>query len=389
MAKERMTGEVSGAFGDLGTFLPHVLSVITVAGFKPAGIFTLFGIFYLFTGLFYRMPVPVQPMKVASAAVLTGRVTSAEVAGATLVVGVTLLVLGVTGVIGYFARKIPRAVVSGVQLGLGGGLALLGLAMVGSNLPIGLLTMTVMLPVGLNRRLPQAVTGVVVGILAGLVLGKIPDWPELEISLQFPSVSFPAWRDIWHGTIKMGLPQLSLTLTNAVIVTATLAQRLFPGNRRASSGMLALTQGAANLVSGLLGGFPMCHGAGGLAAHHRFGARTGGATMMIGVVLLATGLWFGDAALALLRVVPEASLGALLFYGAADLAIVGWSPESRRDILVSLTVAVLAVSLNPALAIIVGLILFHLLEVSLLPDLGQSQGLFLNKGSNVAQSPDQ
>ncbi|MBI1921006.1 MAG: sulfate permease [Geobacter sp.] len=370
MGFRKVANEVSGSFGDLGTFLPHVLGVITLAGFKPAGIFTLFGLFYLFTGLFYRIPIPVQPMKVASAAVLTGKVTPAEMAGATLMIGATLLVLGVTGVIGVIARRIPRAVVSGVQLGLGSGLALLGLRMVLGNPSIGLVTLTVMLPLGFNRRLPQAITGIAIGVLAGLVISGPPAVPQLAPVLQLPSLELPGWPEIWRGTIKMGLPQLSLTLTNAIIVTATLAGHLFPESRRASPAMLALTQGGANLVSGLLGGFPMCHGAGGLASHYRFGARTGAVGVILGTALLVTGLWFGDAALALLRFIPEATLGALLFYGAIDLAIGGWAPASRRDILISLAVALLAFFVNPAAGIVAGLVLFYL---PLTPALSQEE----------------
>ncbi len=59
-----MMGEVAGALGDLGTFLPHVLASITVAGLNPTSVFAGFGLFYLFSGWFYRIPMAVQPMKV-------------------------------------------------------------------------------------------------------------------------------------------------------------------------------------------------------------------------------------------------------------------------------------------------------------------------------------
>ena len=72
------------------------------------------------------------------------------------------------------------------------------------------------------------------------------------------------------------LPQLPLTLTNAVIVTALVCRDLFPATAaRASERNLALSTGVANLVLAPLGAMPMCHGAGGVQAEHRFGARTG------------------------------------------------------------------------------------------------------------------
>jgi len=55
--------EASGACGDLGTFIPHVIGAITVAGLAPAGVLFGFGLFLVSTGLFYGLPLPVQPMK--------------------------------------------------------------------------------------------------------------------------------------------------------------------------------------------------------------------------------------------------------------------------------------------------------------------------------------
>lgn len=79
--------ELSGALGDLGTFLPHVLGAITVAGLSPAGVLVAFGLFYLGTGAFYGIPVPVQPMKAASAAVLIQGMTPAEVTAGAILIG--------------------------------------------------------------------------------------------------------------------------------------------------------------------------------------------------------------------------------------------------------------------------------------------------------------
>ena len=44
------------------------------------------------------------------------------------------------------------------------------------------------------------------------------------------------------------------------------------------------------LVSVPLGGMPVCHGAGGLAAQYHFGARTGGAVVLLGGLKVAAGL---------------------------------------------------------------------------------------------------
>jgi len=46
------------------------------------------------------------------------------------------------------------------------------------------------------------------------------------------------------------------------------------------------------------GAMPMCHGAGGLQAQYRFGARTGLAPIILGVVVLVLAVGFADHALA-------------------------------------------------------------------------------------------
>src|SRR5271169_483331 len=125
----RLLQECSGACGDLGTFIPHVIGAMTVAGLAPAGVLFGFGVCLIGSGLFYGLPVPVQPMKAVSAVILTGGLRAGEVAGAGLVMGVLLLALGITGAIGRAARFIPQSVSVGLQLGLGMLMAVLGIGL--------------------------------------------------------------------------------------------------------------------------------------------------------------------------------------------------------------------------------------------------------------------
>src|SRR6266852_1146414 len=111
--------ECSGACGDLGTFIPHVIGAITVAGLGAAGVLFGFGVFLVSSGLFYGLPVPVQPMKAVSAVILTNGLRPGEIAAAGMMLGVVLLVLGSTGWIGRLAHAIPQSVSAGLQLGLG------------------------------------------------------------------------------------------------------------------------------------------------------------------------------------------------------------------------------------------------------------------------------
>ena len=82
---------------------------------------------WIATGLFYGLPLPVQPMKAVSAVILTGGLRPGEVAAAGMMIGVVLLILGITGWIGRLARAVPQSVSAGLQLGLGLLMGVLGL----------------------------------------------------------------------------------------------------------------------------------------------------------------------------------------------------------------------------------------------------------------------
>jgi MFS superfamily sulfate permease-like transporter len=319
----RLPSEAAGACGDLGTFLPHVIGAITVAGLAPAGVLAGFGAFFVASGLFYGLPMAVQPMKAVSAVLVTGQAGPGEVAAAGMAIGVILLVLGATGSISWLARVIPQSVSAGLQLGLGLSMGLLGLELIWRTPWIGAPALALLAGLMLVRRFPAAPAmlgaAAVVGYASGLVQ------PPHDVAFAWSGLSLvamPTWAEIWRGFELLVLPQLPLTLTNAVIVTALVARDLFPAAAaRASERNLALSTGIANLALAPFGAMPMCHGAGGVQAQHRFGARTGLAPVLLGLVLLVLGLGLAGTASQLLGLIPIAAVGALLLVAGGDLAL--------------------------------------------------------------------
>jgi len=267
--EKSLLGELSGSIGDLGTFLPYVLGAVTVAGLNPASIFAGFGLFYIFCGWFYRIPMAVQPMKAASAAVLTYGITPAELAAGGLVMGLLLLLLGLTGIVDLISRITPQGVVSGIQVGLGLSLAILGLEMVGKQPVLGWTLLVLMLLLLQSRRLPAALLVVLVGTVAHILLNPGLSLPKISLGIHLPALVIPAAADFNRAFFMLVLPQLPMTLANAVLVTTVLSRELF-GNRaaRVSDRNLCLTMGAANLLAAPFGGYMMCHGSGGVAAGH-------------------------------------------------------------------------------------------------------------------------
>lgn len=347
--------ECSGACGDLGTFIPHAIGAMTVAGLAPVPVLSGFGVFLIGTGLFYGLPLPVQPMKAVSAVILTGGLTPPEVAAAGMMIGAVLFVLGVTGWIARLARLIPQSVAVGLQLGLGLLMVRLGIKLLLETPLIGFAALAALVAL---TRVPRAPAAPLVLAAAALVGAFHHSGVTMAAAIGAgpPHLIVPDWHEIWRSLEIAVLPQLSLTFTNAVIVTASLSRELF-GTKGAiaSERNLALSSGLANLLLCPFGAMPMCHGAGGLQAQYRFGARTGLAPVLLGAVLLVLAVGFGSHAAALFALIPIGAVGALLILAGADLAISRRLFDGRPSCLwVIGATGLVTLTLNPAVALIVG-----------------------------------
>jgi len=111
--------EFSGGLGDLGTLLPLSVGMIMINGLSPVGVFVSIGLFYIVSGIYYGIPVPVQPMKVIGAYAIAMALSASQIAASGLLVGIFLLVIGGTNAIGLLGKYIPKSVVRGVQMSTG------------------------------------------------------------------------------------------------------------------------------------------------------------------------------------------------------------------------------------------------------------------------------
>lgn len=351
----RLVDELAGSIGDLGTLLPFVIGAITIAGLDSTGVFVMFGLMYLITGWFYRMPVPVQPMKVIGAAILAYNLTPGEVAASGILMGLCLLFLGFSGIVDKLARLTPYSVMMGIQAGLGISLALLGMKMIKSDWLLGIIILLVMLFLLKSKRMPASIAALVGGTVLAFILHPGLAFPAIKWGLHFPHLVWPTAYDYYRGFSLAALPQLPLTLTNSILVTSVLAHELFQDDfNRVTDKNLCLTLGFGNLIACPLGGLPMCHGSGGLAAHHRFGGRTGYTPVLIGIFLLLIGILLGPAGVNLIKIIPDAVLGGLLFFSGIDL-IKYDRVQGKNDIFTFTAVVVLSVAINPAIAFIAGI----------------------------------
>lgn len=321
--------EWAGAFGDLGTLIPFVVAYMAVLKVAPFGILLSFGLALVAAGLYYRTPFPVQPMKAIGAIAATQAAQTAVITGATvyaagLATGCIWLALGLSGAASRITNLVPRYVVIGIVLGLGMAFMLQGIQMMSSGWVVSVIGLTGTLLLLTNRRIPAMFLLLVFGGVCGAI-----EKPEALSALRSvrPALHVPAfalsaitWHDLLIGTTLLALPQLPLTLGNAVLAIRDENNRLFP-DRPVTDNGIATSTGLMNLASAALGGVPMCHGAGGMAGHVTFGARTGGAPIILGGILLCLALFFSGSIEQLFAMFPHAVLGVILFLTGAQLAL--------------------------------------------------------------------
>ncbi|MBI2328492.1 MAG: sulfate permease, partial [Chloroflexi bacterium] len=335
--------ELGGALGDLGVLLPLTVALITLNRMNATSVFLMVGLAYIIAGVFYRLPVPVQPLKAVAAIAIAGGLSPSIISASGLVMAIFLLLLAGTGAISLIAKLFPRVIIRGIQLGVGLILVKTGLLLVskkqviiGGNdgltnlvnlsIPTGWLIALVLGVVFIlflrSKRLPASLALLALGIPVGMFWGSFLGLPGLRFGLSLPTIAIPSLSDLYSALVLLVIPQIPLTMGNAVFAMADTAKAYFgPQAQRVTPKALLTTMGVVNLGASLLGGMPICHGSGGLTAHFRLGARTGGAALLIGVPLVAMALFLDGNVLPILSLVPYAVLGVLVVFVGVQHAL--------------------------------------------------------------------
>lgn len=317
--------EWAGAFGDLGTLIPFVLAYIAVSNVDPVGIFLGFGLTLCVVGAYFRTPFPVQPMKAIGAVAATqAGISAGAIYAAGLLTGAIWLILGLTGAAHKVARLLARPVAVGIILGLGVGFMLEGIRMMSSSWLVAGLALAMALLLIDSRRFPVMFLLLAAGAAYQLAASPelLDQLREIDPQLRLPAFSWPqiGLQELGIAAVMLVLPQMPLTLGNAIIAVTDENNRIFP-HRPVNEKQVAISTGLMNIGASAIGGVPMCHGAGGLAGHVRFGATTGGAPIILGVILIVMALFFGGSIATLLKLFPLALLGVILFLTGAQLAL--------------------------------------------------------------------
>jgi sulfate permease, SulP family len=334
--------ELAGGLGDAGLFVPVAVALVAVNGLNATAVFAVAGLAYLGTAAYFRVPVPVQPLKAFAAAAIALKLQAPVIAAGALLMAAAMAALSITGGADWLAERFPLVLIRGIQASVALLLAKASLELAGRGnwkdlpsvpKPVGLATAA--LACGLlfalrGRRLPGTLLVLGAGVAGGIVVsGGLPHvgWGPESVGL---SVADGA--AFGTALTTLVLAQLPLTFGNSVVATAD-AEREYFGEKavRVRPGRLAATIAGANLVAGITHGLPVCHGAGGVTAHVKQGARTAAATASVGALYLGLALVFGASLPALTKLLLPGALAGMLLYVAIQHGLLAARLERLPD----------------------------------------------------------
>ncbi|KAL4950974.1 hypothetical protein BDW69DRAFT_171024 [Aspergillus filifer] len=342
--RRHYVSEIAGSLGDLGTFLPIALALAANGTVSLASTLIFSGIFNILTGLFFGIPLPVQPMKAIAAVAIARSFSPGSIAAAGIFVAAILFIGSITRLLEWFTRVIPIPVVKGIQVGAGLSLVMAActtLRDLGWIHPswadnrlwaIGVF-IALLLSNSTFHRLPYALVVFVIGLVLAIVRSALSSHLP-SFAFWHPSIIIPTGHQWTHGAIDAGLGQLPLTTLNSVVAVVHLAADLLPSVSTPSVTAIGLSVSLMNFVGVWFGAMPVCHGSGGLAAQYRFGARSGASVIFLGAVKLLVGLLFGESLVNLLHRFPKALLAVMVIAAGLELVRVGESlnTSGARDV---------------------------------------------------------
>jgi hypothetical protein len=357
--------DASGSVADLGVLAPIAAALVIGNGFDAGTILVGVGALYLLAGLYFKVPVPVQPIKAAAAIAIARGLPPETLAVAGVLLGVVVLIVGATGMAKWLAQAFAEPIVRGLQLGVG--LILMKTAFVlasptGSAIPVAVaMTIAVVLVWAGRRTSPVPIA---LGIIAGgtlFALATTQSLPAVHLALWTPHLNAAVLDPtvLSSALVLLVIPQIPLTFGNAVIAVVDLEHRYFPiESRKVNARSISLSCGIANVATGALTGMPMCHGSGGLTAHYRAGARSYRMNLIIGGALLVLGLGFASTAFAWLTLIPAAVLaGFLAFTGLFHSSLA--ATLRGTDLAIAIAMGMLGlITTNLAFSLALGLALY-------------------------------
>jgi len=351
--------ELAGSMGDFGTLFPLAIGYIVVCGVSPTGLLVMMGLANIATGLIYRLPMPIEPMKVIAVVAITQHWSPSMVYACGFAMGVIWLLFGGTGIMGWIAKVTPNSVIRGIQVALGVLLAIEAFKMISTWWALGLISIVIVLVLRQNRYAPAAIVLVLLGGAIVLLKGQFPEVVVLSFSL--PTLTGLRFEQVWQTLLLAGFAQIPLTASNAVIATSSLIKTYWP-DKPVSERHLSLNMGIMNLILPFFRGMPLCHGAGGLAGQYYFGARTGGTNIIEGLIEICLGLFLAASIGGLFTAFPISILGAMMFLVGIELVKFAKDIRLNIDLIPAAATVIISLVGNMAYGFLAGLMVHYLIR---------------------------
>ncbi len=351
--------EFAGALGDFGPLNPFILGYISILGLNPAGIFLGIGLTNIILGLIYKLPLPVEAKNAIGTVALREKWTSSQVYLSGMLTGIVWLFLGFSGLVKRLAKLTPVVVVRGIQLGLMFILLKEAVLLMKTNILLSLVSLVLIVFLMKNRLLPSAIA--VFGLGLSLVFFLNPDF-KVKVGFYLPAISLPSIQKISPSLLTVVFTQIVLTFSNAILATCLAVNERFP-NRKIDERSLAINMGVMNAFLPLIGGIPMCHGAGGFASQYFFGGRTGGAMVMEGICEIFLALFFADSIAVIFSAFPLSIIGSMLLFASLELGRF-MTKVRKLDLVVIIAIGITSFFTNLAIGFLFGLILSLALKIA-------------------------
>ncbi|PBP15336.1 sulfate transporter, partial [Diplocarpon rosae] len=258
--------EISGSLGDLGTLLPLMIALAVNNSISLSTTLVFSGLWNIVTGVWFGIPLPVQPMKAIAAVAIARKFSREETVSAGFTTSGVVFLFSVSGLLKWFTRVIPIPVVKGIQVGAGLSLVLSA----GTNLlnPLGwttpnaednltwvLFAFIALLVTQKMQNVPYALLIFILGLILSLSIAGGRNLPFF--SIWQPSILVPSRTSFKTGALDAGLGQIPLTTLNSIIAVSYLSADLLPNIPTPGVTEIGISVALMNLIAGWFGAMPI------------------------------------------------------------------------------------------------------------------------------------
>ena len=178
--------ELAGSMGDFGTFFSLAIGYIVICDLNPAGFLIMRGIANIVTDLIYRLPIPIEPMKIITIVSIAQHWTPSMIYASGFGMGVIWIILASTSMIDWVAKVTPNSVIRGIQVTLGILLAMEAYKMISTWWLIGIFSIFIVLLLLQNCYTPAAIVLMVLGIVIMILKRQF-------VQISPPVLSYPTF----------------------------------------------------------------------------------------------------------------------------------------------------------------------------------------------------